>query len=605
MSAASAGVAKEEKALGSWPRRLLHVPTLTSYEWQPGIKYGKAVKPAYNILTYTWGRWKLADSPTKERPEVQGIPVKGIPWDIPRVHPARFTTQQFLEAIRQATMWWSIPGPDGSRVMEPEVEFVWVDVACLDQRKGEPTSDSERGRQVAIFSKAIRTFAWIGSIPSLQMERIHSAITDLTYDVLNGPKPSGYAPFRDHIENACQMLESFFSDPWFTSLWTLQETFLRVDAVFLSQEGLRVTRMGADDPSAKFEFGNLVHLDFRMREWDESLQDPAPQSWRTILDLMNKSGISAIGSGNFIAAYLAAKSRTAKRDEDRVYGIQQLFNLRLGNTAPGSAGTYWTRDQLEDQLAERLLVQHPVLSQMHVFTTPASFGTAWRLNQSSACPRLDFALLYNFSPGASSRRSDQQMAQGKVKPTCTFSTGKISGTTWCYFKGYMTPFRIFEQRCYEAEKSSTIRPVTLIMPPNVRKAFSFKIYLDASAEVVSCPDFLHGSEVDLNDIDYGISGLSNRRARPDKAARQQRLAQWLSSSFEPSQLMVLELLSLNNGVGEGPTRWYTYGLILLYQKRNDLGYFNRLGCCYWEDYSKNSRRKTYPADWSRCEGIVG
>lgn len=559
------------------------------------------MKPAYNILTYTWGRWKLADSPVKMRPDVNGITVKGIPWDIPRVDPARFTAEQFLEAIQQATMWWSNRGPVGSAFMEPEVEFVWVDVACLDQRRGEPISDSERGRQVAIFSQATRTFAWIGSTSSLQMERIHSAITELTNDVHRA------CLVEDHIDSTCKILQTFFSDPWFTSLWTLQETFLRPDAVFLSKEGLKVTRSNFGDPaSEKFDFGCLTRLDFCMRRWNGSIQSPALQSWKTILDLMDESGIPANSSGNFVAAYLATKNRKAKRDEDRVYGIQQLFDLRLGNTARGSAGTSWTRSQLEDQLAEQLLVQHPVLSQLHVFNKPAPRGSAWRLNQSSVCPKLGFDIIFNFSPGKPYRSSNKQTAQGKIKPTCTFSLRQISSATWCYFRGYVTPFRSFEQRCYEAEKSSTIRPALLTIPSDIRKAFSFKMYLDASAEVVKCPDLNPDARDDLNDNEYGLRGLHLHRARPEKAARQQRLAQWLSSKFEPYELLVLELLPMKSGGGDqGPTQWGTYGMILLNNEVNNPSYFHRLGYCFWEDYTKKSRREANPHEWSLRKGYIG
>jgi hypothetical protein len=37
-----------------------------------------------------------------------------------------------------------------------------------------------------------------------------------------------------HI-HACFL--SILSDPWFTSLWTLQEAYLRPDALFISKEG--------------------------------------------------------------------------------------------------------------------------------------------------------------------------------------------------------------------------------------------------------------------------------------------------------------------------------------------------------------------------------
>lgn len=44
-----------------WPRKLLHVPSMTSYPWAPGDRYGEAVKPGYLAITYMWGRWRLGD----------------------------------------------------------------------------------------------------------------------------------------------------------------------------------------------------------------------------------------------------------------------------------------------------------------------------------------------------------------------------------------------------------------------------------------------------------------------------------------------------------------------------------------------------------------
>lgn len=48
---------EDEDALGDWPRRLLHVPTMTSFEWAPGNYYGSTQEPSYNATSYTWGRW--------------------------------------------------------------------------------------------------------------------------------------------------------------------------------------------------------------------------------------------------------------------------------------------------------------------------------------------------------------------------------------------------------------------------------------------------------------------------------------------------------------------------------------------------------------------
>jgi hypothetical protein len=41
-----------------WPQRLLHIPTMTSYEKESGDIYCQTQRPDYNILSYTWGRWE-------------------------------------------------------------------------------------------------------------------------------------------------------------------------------------------------------------------------------------------------------------------------------------------------------------------------------------------------------------------------------------------------------------------------------------------------------------------------------------------------------------------------------------------------------------------
>lgn len=80
-----------------WPRRLLHLPTLTSYEWSPGDQYGEHSKPDYVALSYTWGRWRLRDG---ELPEVTALPVTGVTWEIPRVNPNHFSAAEFENVLK-------------------------------------------------------------------------------------------------------------------------------------------------------------------------------------------------------------------------------------------------------------------------------------------------------------------------------------------------------------------------------------------------------------------------------------------------------------------------------------------------------------------------
>ena len=152
-------LAAEEEALGNWPRRLLHIPTLTSYSWQPGNLYGGIKEPMYNAISYTWGRWRLQDS---ERPDVKAILINGVGWSLPRIDPAHFSVEEFEKVIKNAALITKSPRND--LIQTEYVEFIWLDVACIDQRASEPQSAAEIGRQAAIFRGAHQVFIWFTTL---------------------------------------------------------------------------------------------------------------------------------------------------------------------------------------------------------------------------------------------------------------------------------------------------------------------------------------------------------------------------------------------------------------------------------------------------------
>lgn len=47
-----------------WPRRLLHVPSMTSVEREGEDMYMGVEKPQYNIISYTWGRFEVSEGPS-------------------------------------------------------------------------------------------------------------------------------------------------------------------------------------------------------------------------------------------------------------------------------------------------------------------------------------------------------------------------------------------------------------------------------------------------------------------------------------------------------------------------------------------------------------
>ena len=160
--------------IGGWPQRLLHVPTMTSYEWAPGNTYGEYVAPRYNAISYTWGRYDLqymVDVSKEVLRDTRSIAIGGIPWadDVPRVHPRHFSTSDFSRVINRTLIISS----------SLDTEFVWVDVACIDQRNG-PQKDAEIGRQASIFKGAEAVFVWLTRHTASRIETILKCLSKCT-----------------------------------------------------------------------------------------------------------------------------------------------------------------------------------------------------------------------------------------------------------------------------------------------------------------------------------------------------------------------------------------------------------------------------------------
>ena len=159
----------DPKEIGNWPRRLLHVPSMTSYTWQPGNIYGRYQEPEYNAISYTWGRFCLTRNENGSGAEgssssKQAIAVANVDWDIPEINPEHFSIEQFHTAIRAATKRLH------ERVDGKNTEFLWLDIACIDQRWGSTDGALEIGRQAAIFQGADEVYIWLSRSVSAMLE---------------------------------------------------------------------------------------------------------------------------------------------------------------------------------------------------------------------------------------------------------------------------------------------------------------------------------------------------------------------------------------------------------------------------------------------------
>jgi hypothetical protein len=172
--------------IGNWPQRLLHVPSMTSFEWEPGNRYGVHIAPLYNALSYTWGRYDIDNAFSEKKVnkrvlrQTKALPIRfeGRPreatevgWakEVPRIDPEHFTVSEFGNVIRQ------VCESDESA----KVEFLWVDVACIDQRDG-PQKDAEIGRQAVLFRGAKAVFIWLTRLRSVELNGILRELSEGT-----------------------------------------------------------------------------------------------------------------------------------------------------------------------------------------------------------------------------------------------------------------------------------------------------------------------------------------------------------------------------------------------------------------------------------------
>lgn len=392
--------AKDLPENSHWPARLLHVDSLTSYPWQEGDIYGDYTKPRYNAISYTWGRFAIQDK--SEYPDVKPMPILNTTWEnfLPRMNPERFSTQEMSVALKTA----ACPYPGYQKV-----EFIWLDIACIDQTPNSPQNAREVGRQAKIFRGAQDTFAWLTTLYSSTIVSWAHEMDQLMEETGSINESTSHAAVLAWLERASDVLEKFISDEWFSSLWTLQEAFLSPKAVFIFRDGfpsqlLEMSRNG----------GGRVEL-FRLDMWI--------QTWNSIKQIVDhfphypeatklSDEISRVGfldgarnqsltyflddteyppgiMGNPFKLFVAAKHRKTSpaRETDRVYGIMQVFDLCLGKADPEATRVDFTLDELQLQLAISLLEKYPLISQIMVQHEQCPKGRAWMISDAMSIPR--------------------------------------------------------------------------------------------------------------------------------------------------------------------------------------------------------------------------
>lgn len=178
--------------------------------------------PTYTAISHTWGRWVTA----------QPIDVDGVPWKVPQNK--KFPVRDL------PTLLQSVPG--GS-------PYIWLDLVCIPQN-GSLRGAKEISRQARIFNAARYVIAWQNEVESfdglqsiLEWKSLHLlTLTDenenrriagieRAWSNMAGKQSGLLQPRSGKLEWANMAL-----NPWYTSLWTLQEVSLRPDLWLCSKD---------------------------------------------------------------------------------------------------------------------------------------------------------------------------------------------------------------------------------------------------------------------------------------------------------------------------------------------------------------------------------
>lgn len=338
-----------------WPRRLLRCDgdKFMSVQRSGDWTYGNVDKPAYNILSYTWGRWQLREG--------KALPIQDVTWKIPPVDRKGFSVEAFAKVVRHVS----------------QRGHVWLDVGCIDQEKND-VKMSEIGRQAGIFRGAQQVYIWLSQSKRSILETfIREA---LKRDALEIDEP--------WLDEVWKGIETLFSDPWFSSLWTLQEGFLRLDATILFDDASWLDVPRFESYSLKGGPCTLLDITKAYDKISSNIRgvlnyepDRFGQSGTTtaekICQKLDDVGVPCLAKSHAIAIYGVSSHRRPTEDHDRIYGIMQIFGLVLGKSAhPGGS---FTLSDLEDQLGEALNKENPVLAQSFIHLSEPRPNRSWCL----------------------------------------------------------------------------------------------------------------------------------------------------------------------------------------------------------------------------------
>ncbi|KAB8219426.1 hypothetical protein BDV33DRAFT_231481 [Aspergillus novoparasiticus] len=164
----------------------------------------------YGIISYTWGKyWNRTDTvPEKDAPD-------GIDWKIPRLAEGAISLGEARKVITSM-----------------DKRYVWWDWMCVPQGGcHKDIAEQEIGKQMEIYKNAKASIIWLHDTNWAQSSDVGH--------FLRNHYPE--RPLRQWLQNFSTSLQRIReSEPWLTSIWTLQEGVLLNHSRLVDRHGARL-----------------------------------------------------------------------------------------------------------------------------------------------------------------------------------------------------------------------------------------------------------------------------------------------------------------------------------------------------------------------------
>lgn len=245
---------------------------------------------------------------------------------------------------------------------------MWLDIACIDQNPNSRDTASEIGRQAKIFARADYVYAWLCKTDHEMLKKLQ--LTGYSSE------EQAWEAMNDRVSRRCMDIEDLLNiefvkyltvDPWFSSLWTLQEAFLRPDAFIMTRNARE--SLWDEKNAGKVMTTLTIVLDAVWSTWAaidvtrfrDDLVFGAGWGDSTSVEKLKRSieesGLIQLYNRCPTGLLATAQYRQTGPDNttDRIYGIMQVFDLRVGKSRPGAdPGHVFTLDELQDELGAAL-----------------------------------------------------------------------------------------------------------------------------------------------------------------------------------------------------------------------------------------------------------